>query len=394
MLRLVAILISIGLVGMTQGLIVPLLSFLLEKREVSAVFNGISTTALFFGIIVASPFIEFVVRKFGAKRTIIYSTWLAIAMTLLFPLWDDLYAWIVFRVVLGIALSGIFVATEIWLNTILTSRNRGRMFAFYGLSIAIGLMVGPLGINLLSISLWAPFLVSALCYFILVCITMRIPDGDSLLEEGETGAARGVKRWWRIFLLAPFAMCASLVYGYLDGALVGQFPIYGSRLELERATISLTLSIFVFGSIVFQFPLGWLSDAWGRRQTLLLASGIGLAGFLLVPLTQHSTWLLMTMFFLVGGALGSFYSLGLAYLGDRLPAKDLPTGNVLYTMLYGVGSILGPSFTGAAIQFLGKEWFAWSIAAMLCLYAGFGLFGLFRSHSLNQERQPFTIDGS
>ncbi|WP_157729637.1 MFS transporter [Tumebacillus algifaecis] len=382
-----AILVSIGLVGMTQGLIVPLLSFILEQREVTAVFNGISTTALFFGVIVASPFIELVVRKYGARRTIIYSNWLALLMTLAFPIWDNLYAWILFRVVLGIALSGIFVSTEIWLNTILTSDNRGRMFAFYGLAIAIGLMVGPLGINLLSLSLWAPFVVSAICYLIPLVITMRIPDEDARLDESEEDGPTGIKRWWRIFWLAPFAMLASLTYGYLDGALVGQFPIYGSRLELMPSTISLTLSVFVFGSIVFQFPLGWLSDIWGRHQALLLASVIGLVGFLLVPLTQHHIGLLMTMFFLVGGALGSFYSLGLAYLGDLLQMKDLPTGNVLYTMLYGVGSILGPSFTGAAIQFFGKEWFAWSIAVMLFCYV---VYGLLHSQNVNKKGSVFT----
>ncbi|ARU61222.1 hypothetical protein CBW65_09630 [Tumebacillus avium] len=391
MLRLVAILVSIGLVGMTQGLIVPLLSFILEQREVSAVFNGISTTALFFGVIVASPFIELVVRKYGAKRTILYSTGLAIIMTLAFPIWDNLYAWIVFRVILGIALSGIFVSTEIWLNTILTANNRGRMFAFYGLAIAIGLMIGPLGINLLSISLWAPFLVSAICYVIPMLITIRIPDEDSWLAEAEEEEGSGVKRWWRIFWLAPFAMLASLVYGYLDGALIGQFPIYGSRLDMLPATISLTLSVFVFGSIVFQFPLGWLSDLWGRRQTLLLAAVIGMVGFLLLPLAQNNTWMLMTMFFLVGGALGSFYSLGLAYLGDLLHGNNLTTGNVLYTMLYGVGSIMGPSFTGAAIQYLGKEWFAWSIAAMLLIYAGYGLF---HSQSIKSKSSSFTTTGN
>ncbi|TCP56060.1 putative MFS family arabinose efflux permease [Tumebacillus sp. BK434] len=391
MLRLVAILVSIGLVGMTQGLIVPLLSFILEQREVSAVFNGISTTALFLGVIVASPFIELVVRKYGAKRTILYSTGLAFIMTLAFPIWDNLYAWIAFRVILGIALSGIFVSTEIWLNTILTANNRGRMFAFYGLAIAIGLMIGPLGINLLSISLWAPFLVSALCYIIPMLITIRIPDDDSRLGEAETEDGNGIKRWWRIFWLAPFAMLASLVYGYMDGALIGQFPIYGSRLEMAPATISLTLSVFVFGSIVFQFPLGWLSDIWGRRQTLLLASCIGLAGFLLLPLAQTNTWMLMTMFFLVGGALGSFYSLGLAYLGDLLYGSDLPTGNVLYTMLYGVGSIMGPSFTGAAIQYFGKEWFAWSIAAMLLIYAAYGLL---HSQTIKNKGSAFTTSGN
>jgi MFS family permease len=371
--RLIAILCSIGMVGMSQGLVIPLLALLLERRGASALFNGVSTTALFLGVIVASPFIERFVRRFGARRTILYSTVFSIVMTLAFPLWQNVYAWIIFRLLLGIGLAGLFVATEIWLNRLLTSKNRGRFFAFYGLAIALGMMIGPQGINLIEISEGMPFYVSAVFYLIPLLITARISDEDSELEPVPHGEQTGIRRWWRIFLLAPFAMCASLVYGYLDGALVGDFPIYGARLGLSDASISGLLTVFVFGSIVFQFPLGWLSDRWGRRQTLLLAAVVGFVGFALLPALAHVTWQLMAAFFCLGGALGSFYSLGLAYLGDLIGGSDIPTANVLYTMIYGVGSLTGPSVTGFLIYQIGKETFAWSIAGMLLLYVAYGL---------------------
>lgn len=371
--RLLAILVSIGIVGMSQGLIIPLLALLLEREGVSALFNGVSTTMLFLGVIVASPFIERVVRRLGARQTILLSTGVCILMTLAFPLWQNIYAWIAFRLVLGIGLAGLFVATEIWLNRILTAGNRGRVFAFYGLAIAIGMMVGPQGINLAEYALAAPFVVSAVSYLIPLVLTWRASDEGSQLDPVQPGQGSGIRRWWRIFWVAPFAMLASFVYGYLDGALVGDFPIYGSRLGMSDASISLTLSVFVAGSIVFQFPLGWLSDLKGRRPALMLASSVGLAGFLLVPLAADTEWTLMAVFFGIGGALGSFYSLGLACLGDLIESGDLTTGNVLYTMIYGVGSLLGPSVTGLLIYGVHAHAFAWSIAGMLLLYVAFGV---------------------
>jgi MFS family permease len=373
MVRLFSILISISLVGMSQGLIVPLLALLLERQGVSALFNGVSTTMLYLGVIVASPFIERVVRRYGAKQTILASAGICIAMTVAFPIWQNVYAWVVFRLALGIGLAGLFVATEIWLNRILTAENRGRVFALYGLAIALGMMVGPQGINLVDISLAAPFLVSALSYLIPIVLTWFASDEGSQLDPVQPDGGSGMRRWWRIFWVAPFAMLASFVYGYLDGALVGDFPIYGSRLGMSDAEISWALSVFIFGSIVFQFPLGWLSDSWGRRPTLILASSIGLAGFVILPLVAETNWMLLVALFLIGGALGSFYSLGLACLGDLIASEDLATGNVLYTMLYGVGSLLGPSVTGLLIYGVNKHAFAWSIAGMLLLYVGFGL---------------------
>lgn len=371
--RLFAIIISIGICGMCQGLIIPLLALLLERRGVSALFNGVSTTALFFGVIIASPFIEHLVRRYGAKNIILASTGVSVLMTSAFAFWDNIYAWLLFRLVLGVALAGLFVSTEIWLNRILTDDNRGRVFAFYGLSIAFGMLIGPQGLQLLNLSEQLPFLCSALLFLIPMAITWRVSDSGSELDPVVKGEEGGLKRWLRIFLIAPFAMCASLVYGYLDSALNGDFPIYGARIGLSDASISWSLTIFVLGSIVFQFPLGYLSDKRGRRPALILATVIGMLGFVVLPLVSHNIWWMMAALFIAGGALGSFYSLGLASLGDVISRQDIATANVLYTMVYGIGSLLGPSVTGWLIYGLGKNMFAWSIAGMLFCYAVFGI---------------------
>jgi MFS family permease len=372
--RLIAILVSISIVGMSQGLIIPLLALLLERRGVSPLVNGLGTTALYFGFVVASPLIEPIVRRYGARRTVLVSILATTGLTITFPLWDDVTVWLVLRLLLGLALTGMYVATEIWLNTILTADNRGRMFAFYGLMIGTGLMLGPQGINLLQLSFYAPFLICAATYIIPLVLIYRLSDEDERLEAHAEDADRGWKRFWRILWVAPFAMGAAFVYGYLDGALIGDFPIYGSRVGLSNEQISLALTIFMLGSIVFQFPLGWLSDRKGRTSALLLASLSGLLAFLLVPAAiEAAVWALYLLLFLAGGALGSFYSLGLACLGDVFPRQDVATANVLYTMLYGVGSLLGPALTGSLITAFGQDFFAWSVAGMLLSYIGFGM---------------------
>lgn len=373
MIRLFAILFNAGILGVLQGLIVPLLALLLERRGASALFNGVSSTALYLGVILASPFIERVVRRFGAKRTLQASAWISMLLTVLFPLLPNAYVWLLIRLLLGISLSGMYVATEIWLNRILTKGNRGRVLAFYGLAITIGMSIGPQLINLLTFAQATPFLVSAALYVLPLAIIHFVSDADAQLTPLAADEETGLRRWWRLFLFAPFAMCASLVYGYLDGALNGQFPVYGSRAGLGVGTISTTLTCFMIGSMLFQFPLGMFSDRYGRRPALVAASGIGCVGFSLLPFVTTSTWLVMAVLFCAGGVLGSFYSLGLAYLGDLLGAGDLPTGNVLYTMLYGIGSLLGPSVTGSLMTWWGQDAFAWSVAGMLLCYVVFGL---------------------
>ncbi|MBL0389260.1 MFS transporter [Tumebacillus sp. ITR2] len=385
--RLVAILVSISVVGLSQGLLVPLLALLLERRGISPFVNGLGTTALYFGFIVASPLVEPVVRRFGARRTVLGSIVITTLLTILFPILDNTLVWLILRLLLGLSLTGLYVATEIWLNTILTNDNRGRVFGFYGLSIAIGMLLGPQGINLLQFSIYAPFLLCAGLYALPYVLIYRLSDQDGRLEAHAEGSDSGLRRFWRLLWVAPFAMGASFVYGYLDGALVGDFPIYGSRVGLSNEAIAFGLTVFIVGSVAFQFPLGWLSDRKGRRVALLLASLIGLLTFLLIPLgTSLGIGTLYFLLFFAGGALGSFYSLGLACLGDVFPRQDVATANVLYTMLYGVGSLLGPALTGSLISVYGRECFAWSVAGMLLCYIAFGL--------LSTRRQTETVSRS
>src|SRR5215831_709252 len=62
---------------------------------------------------------------------------------------------------------------------------------------------------------------------------------------------------------------------------------------LTTAQIVLVIGIFdalqTFLGAIYAYPGGWLTDHWGQRKSLLLFSGISLAGYLLVLLWPH--WL-------------------------------------------------------------------------------------------------------
>jgi MFS family permease len=65
--------------GLCQGLLLPLLSILLENKGVSASANGMNASALYLGILIAAPFMEQSLYKFGFKPLIIAGT-LAVAI--------------------------------------------------------------------------------------------------------------------------------------------------------------------------------------------------------------------------------------------------------------------------------------------------------------------------
>ncbi|MNR43201.1 Major Facilitator Superfamily protein [compost metagenome] len=76
---------------------------------------------------------------------------------------------------------------------------------------------------------------------------------------------------------------------------------------------------------------------------------------------------------------GSFFSLGLAYAADILPRHLLPTANIIASIQYSVGSIIGPLVGGMALHYLNVV----SIFYFLGLvYLLFGLSGfIFRART-------------
>ena len=58
----------------------------------------------------------------------------------------------------------------------------------------------------------------------------------------------------------------------LESSLNALFPVYALRKGFEVGMIPIILSVFTFGGILTQVPLGALGDKVGRRNILMIGS--------------------------------------------------------------------------------------------------------------------------
>ncbi|MCF6093662.1 MFS transporter [Microaerobacter geothermalis] len=369
--RFFILVITVAIAGLSQGLLLPLLAILLEQSGVSSVVNGLNTTGLYLGILLFSPFIERPLRKWGYKPIIIGGIILVTGSTLLFPVWQNLAYWFILRVLVGIGDSSLHFATQLWITSTSSAKRRGRDISIYGLAYGMGFGVGPLGINLIPYGLWSPFAVVALFYIMAIFLVLRLKNDYP--EKGDTLENNGKERYFRSIRLAWFALLPGFLYGLLEASLNGNFPVYALRVGLSEEWISILLPSFVFGSLLLQIPLGILSDKFGRKKILMVATFAGGILFLLVPFTNGSPWLLMAIFLLVGGFVGSLFSLGLAYLADILPKSLLPTANIIAGMNFSIGSILGPNIGGISIQYMGNHSMFYMLSGFLIVFSVAGI---------------------
>lgn len=369
--RFYLLLAMVMVTGVTQGLLLPLLATLLEEKGVSSSMNGLNAASLYIGILAVAPFCGSLVRRFGYRQIMIVGLALATGTLFLFPVFTGFYVWMFLRFVVGVGDSLLHYATQLWITTDSPPEIRGRRISLYGLCYGMGFGLGPLGVNLLKLGDEAPFVIVGLLMSLLFVWIVRL---ENVKPEQVRTTQPAVKKVFRVYRWVFIPLCLPLLYGFLEASLSGSFPVYGLREGISTGWISLLISAFVYGSLLFQVPLGIWSDRWGRRKVSMVVCSAGAVGMALIPMAMGNLVLLLILFTLVGGLLGSLYSLGLAYMADLLPVESLPEGNALASVHFAFGCMIGPYAGGWMIDTVGGGGLFYLITGTLVLFVLTSLF--------------------
>ncbi len=332
-------------VGISIGAIVPLLALNLEARGYDAAAIGVNAAMFPIGAVAFSVLVPRIIARLGLLAAIVVSITLCAAGMLLFPVLDDYYAWCAIRLFIGCVGVIHWIASETWINLLARDASRSRVMAVYATVMAGGFVGGPLLLSLTGIDGWLPFVAVAaasLCALLPVLLIRSVPPamGDKL-EFSLPQIMRAV----------PMVMAAALVAGFVDASLFALIPVHQVRAGIDTRIAVLSLSVFMAGNLVLQYPLGWIADHTSRRGAALGTATIIVAGAaaypFLLPGLGAGFWAMM---FVWGGVSWGMYTLGLALLGERFPSGQLAAANAAFVMVYEMGSIAGPVTSGAALD--------------------------------------------
>ncbi|WP_106494595.1 MFS transporter [Lentibacillus sp. Marseille-P4043] len=356
--------------GFSQGMLLPLLAVILEQNGVPSSVNGLHATGLYVGVLLASPFMEKPMRKFGFKPIIVVGGLLVFISMALFPVWQALWFWFILRVTIGIGDNMLHFGTQTWITTTSAKEDRGKNIALYGLFFGVGFTLGPLMTRLLSVNETLPFLLSALFSAVVWSGMFFVQNKWPVEEANSSHATSSFSRFLQTGKIAWVALLPAFGYGFLEATLHGIFPIYGLRIGHHVDILALIIPCFAAGSLVSQLPLGILSDRIGRRKVLLYVLSAGVICFFFAAMLETSSIALFILFALAGMFVGSLFSLGISYMTDLLPGSLLPAGNLMVGIAFSIGSISGPYLGGLFLQVLPGVSFFYVIVVMLLIVLG------------------------
>lgn len=364
---------GVAIVGIGLSLAIPLLSLEMERMGASGALIGVNTAVSGLTGILVVPFVPAAAARLGGFRLLVGGVVLGAVTLVGFRALPSLPAWFLLRFLNAAALGAIFVLSEYWISAASPPARRGLVMGVYATVLALGFAVGPTVLGLVGTRGWPPYLAGAALF---LAAGLPLALARRALPPVERASRHGFGLYLRA---APAATFAALVYGAVETGAFAILPLYGLRLGYAADEAALLVSAVALGNVLFQIPIGLLSDRFDRRRLLLAAAGVGLVGALLLPLAAASAAGLAAVLFAWGGVAGSLYTVGLAHLGARFTGPELAGANAAFLALYNAGLVLGPPLVGGAMDLASPQGFAWSLA---------GLFGLYLALVAGRLRAP------
>lgn len=336
-------------VGIAFGALVPLITLNLAHRGIDATLIGLNAAMFPLAVLVTGPLLPRLIHRLGAVGSMVLGLAVITVSTMLFPLLPFLPAWFLLRFITGMAGAVPWVVSETWLNMVATERDRGRIMGIYATVLAAGFAIGPAIIGAVGAEGWLPFLIVALAVGLSILPILLAKNLAPAMPERSEAPLSDIVR------AQPLVMMAALCGGVMDFALFALLPVYGLRHGLDQASAVFMITVFIGGNVLLQIPIGWLADHTNRLTVLFACILFSLMGALLLPLAIAQPILLYWLVFFWGGSLFAIYTIGLGLLGDGFPRAQLAAANVVFVMVYEIGSAGGPTLAGTAIDVFGPE---------------------------------------
>lgn len=367
---LVAAIAAISAVGIAIGLGLPLLTVLLEKRGIPASLTGLNTAMAGVAAMIAAPITTKVAHSLGVASTMLWAVLIAAVSALGFYYIENFWAWFPLRIVFHGAITALFILSEFWINVAAPSRKRGLVLGIYATVLSIGFALGNVIFSLVGSVGFFPFGVGAAIILVAAIPIFWARHESPQLDEKPMG------HFLRYLLLVPTASFAVFVFGAVEAGGMALFPIFASKEGFTEAQSGFLLSVMAIGNVVFQIPVGMLSDHIRDRRKLLTTIGtVGLAGSLLLPFVTQDWRVFSVLLLIFGGAIAGLYTVGLSHLGSRFRGAELAAANAAFIFSYAVGTVVGPQAIGIGMDLVGSHGYAWVITG---LFSAFVLFGLSR----------------
>ncbi len=384
--RISTLLFGMGVLLGGNGLLGTLLGVRAGLEGFGEIAVGAIMSAYFLAFILGTFFCPAIVRRVGHIRAFAALAAIGSVSAIAHALLVNPFAWGVLRVVTGVAMVGLFMVVESWLNVLAPNERRGRIFAAYTALNLTAMALGQFFLLVGDLRGYVPFAIVSICFSIAL-----VPVALTNVRE-PTPVSVPHLRLRQLYTISPLGVIGTFASGLTQSSFWGMGAVFAQGIGLSRAGIAFFMSAAIIGGALLQWPLGRFSDRHDRRRVLSIVclGGAALALIALYAARVSQPALLLSAFF-YGGFAFSVYSISVSHVNDQLepPAVLHATSGLL--LVYGIGASVGPAIVGLLMAVLGPESLLGFFATILTTLALFALYRTYVGHPVPIEAHgPFV----
>ncbi len=349
--------------------------------------TGILMSGYFIGMFIGSLVTPVLVNRVGHIRVFSALASLASISILFHGVYIEPWIWMAMRIITGISFAGFYVVTESWLNDRADNETRGKVLSVYMVIVTGGMGAGQFLLNLAEPNTIDLFiLISVIISFGLIPILLTVKPAPNFATSSKMSVID-------LYRASPLALIGNCLTGMAQGTLVGLGAIYASVVLVDFKAVSWFMACIMIGSLILQWPVGYISDRIGRRGVMAALSIVAILCCLLAPVVpKDSIWFYVVVIAL-GGAAMPMYSICIAYANDRLEPHQIIGASGSLVMVAGIGAMIGPIIIAFFMDFVNISFYFWGIAIVFATILVFTLIRIGARAGVALEDQSDLVAG-
>ena len=379
------LIIAISIFQLANGFFGTLVSLRVAVEEFSVPLGGLILSFYYAGYTVGAVRCGRIIERIGHIRAFAVFAGLTASAVAAMPAAVSAILWIIARAAIGFGAAGLFITAESWLNAKTGPQNRGKVFSIYMVGTFAALGAGQLLVGGAVITSFRPFNFITILCAIALCMVCTTRAEQPLIVRTEH------LPYGMLLRVAPLAVISCIVTGCLSGAFYALVPAWMRGEGIDQSAIAMFMFTTVMGGLMFQVPVGLLSDRLDRRLVLVLLSlGFAMVAVVIINL-PHYRWIIFMAALLFGGFMSTIYPVGVAHSHDLMPKEQIVAVSGRLILLHGTGASLGSLIGSVLMRSYDIDGVFYFMAAMATVLVIVASYRCFKVKEIPHEPRPFDV---
>ena len=263
--------------------------------------------------------------------------------------------WLASRFLMGVALAILYIIIESWIVIGSPNATRGAALGLYMVGLYFSQSSSQLIVDFIHTGSNLPFYITLglIAFSITPLLFMRLnPINEQAINRHTI---------FHFLKANPIGVITCALAGCINGIFFSYTPLFAQKYDLS---VSLIMSLTILGGLVFQYPIGTLSDRISRRKMLQwLGLALSLISLLIFAFPGKHLYALTILF---GGMAFTMYPISISYVAEHFDSDDFTALCSAQLLVFSLGSIIGPLVSSATLSI-------WSVDKVYILTAIFAL---------------------